>query len=83
MLGSTEAIHERRRRLLATLWRSPDRWRPPRELGGYDGSTHSRDLTALVNLGLVVRKRFYRGISSGHWRYRIRGGAKETPDAES
>lgn len=41
------------------------------DLGGYDGSFHSGDLAYLHKLGLVERKRFYVGISSGHWRYRL------------
>ena len=67
-LGRTTIVHERRLELL--LWLDNEKYEPPMNLGGTDASYHSGYLTRLVVLGLAERKRFYRGMSGGHWRYR-------------
>jgi len=72
-LGSTKEIMVRRLRILQRLTYDETRWRPPMDVGGTDSSHHSKDLARMVKLGIVDRKRFYKGCSGGHWEYRING----------
>lgn len=46
-------------------------WRRPMDLGGSDGSKHSRVLARLVNKGLVVRKSRNPLGDRPRWLYRI------------
>lgn len=73
--GNSKQISDRRKHVLGEL--PSDIFVTPMTIGGHDGSYHSRDLTALTKMGHVKRKRFYFGVSSGHWRYKraIREGA--------
>ena len=66
--GKTSELQARRASILDLL--PNDDFVRPMDIGGTDASHHSGDLKALVNAGLVERKRFYIGLSSGHYRYR-------------
>jgi hypothetical protein len=68
-LGRTREIFRRRLALLRQL--DTKEYVPPMDVGGSNSSHHSRDLTHMVKLGLVERARFYKGISGGHWEYRL------------
>lgn len=61
-------LTERDREVLLAL--SSEDWHRPMDVGGTDRSHHSATLQKLVRYGLAEQKRFYRGVSGGHWRYR-------------
>ena len=61
-------LTDRDREVLAEL--PTDEWVRPMDVGGRDSSHHSATLRKLVRYGLAEQERHYRGVSSGHWRYR-------------
>ena len=65
-------------RVLELTQQTGQYWARPMDVGGYDGSHHSRTLAKLVKLGLAERRQ--RGALCairGSWEYR----ALETPNA--
>ena len=85
MLRKREQVAVRRNRILRQLassfkYKKGEAWSRAYDLGNsYSGTLHS-DLKALCKLGLAERKKAYRGISSGHWEYRITSRGLEAVD---
>lgn len=67
LLSDIPKVHSRRLYILKYLYHN--QFVTCMTLGGSNGSHHSNDLTVMCKRGLVKRKRYLCGISSGHWRY--------------
>lgn len=67
-MGRQLILTERDRDILDAL--PVDEFVRPMDVGGRDSSHHSATLAKLMRHGLVERKRHYRGVTGGHWRYR-------------
>lgn len=65
------ALPSRQRELFRALQEHGD-WARPLDLGGGDGSHHSKTLRTLVAKGLVDAERRAVGVTGGSWLYRAR-----------